>query len=330
MAKIYSDEEIQRLSENPCVLRVSRHQLVLTLEFRQAIYDKWVISPTLSTIRSILEANGFNMADIGKNFVGNMRNNFKEYGQPKRSRGSAHDAEGDVYERSGTETFIETIYTESTTHDQKQVVPSIPPEVAESLRANPYVSEVASDGIELNDKFFSLAASFSGIPVDDILEVFLITPSLLTVIQKTSISERLSKTVPMRWGEVDTHEGTLLEYEILRRREAALVRAVSDGYEKIRETISRARPSEKKKICLLLDALPKDPANEFTKVEILKRIGMSRTSYYMYVGKEDFGTSEMTKLERDKKDSADVRMVFEYKGFRKGNKTVTLNLHKTV
>ena len=322
MAKIYSDDEIQRLSENQCVLRVSRRQLVLTLEFRQAIYDKWVISPTLSTIRSMLEANGFNMADIGKNFVGNMRNNFKEYGRPKRSRGSAHDAEGVVYGRPGTETFIETTYNEGTTHDQRQAVPSIPPEVAESLQANPYVSEVASDGIELSDKFFSLAAIFSGTPVDDILEVFLITPSLLTAMQKNSISERLGKTVPMRWGEMGTHEGTLLEYEILRRREAALARAVSDGYGRIREILSQARPPEKKKVCLLLDALPKDPANEFTKAGILKRIGMSRTSYYMYVGKEDFGTSEMTKLERDKKDSADVRMVFEYKGFRKGYRQV--------
>ena len=54
MAKVYSDEEIERLSINPHVNHVSRHRLSLTLDFKQYMYDIWVQRPVASTIRKLL------------------------------------------------------------------------------------------------------------------------------------------------------------------------------------------------------------------------------------------------------------------------------------
>ena len=208
------------------------------------------------------------------------------------------------------------------TPPQESEVLDIAPEIVESLRVNPYVSEVTAKGITLSESFFSLASILGELPVDEILNAFYVTPDAVPDSQKASIAARLKETEAVRWSRSCPHGGTLLDAEVLRRRETALVKVVSDGYDKIQEIFSRAKPSEKKKICLLIESLPGDPANEFKKTEILRRIGISRTSYYMYVGKKDFGVSDALKLEQDRKDAADVREVFEYKGFHKGYRQV--------
>lgn len=41
MKKVYSDQEIKILSDNPNVKYVRRNRLVLTFEFRQKLYDEW-------------------------------------------------------------------------------------------------------------------------------------------------------------------------------------------------------------------------------------------------------------------------------------------------
>ena len=396
MAKIYTDGEIDRLSKNPCVLHVSRNQMSLTLEFRQTIYDEWVKSPTYSTVKTVLESNGFNTRELDANFVRNIGTVFKRSGRPKHSKSPRYDAEATVYGSSckkapmvsssrkgdmgnqkqiwealvNTGKFIrsgrgirfapdfekclrETYPEKSIQQNLKEAdidpelvgyrrinqlersfreecavstpdpeEPDISPETVESLRGNPYVSVATADGIALSESFYGLAAILAGQPIEEILEVFLVTPGAMNAAQKASAVERLKGTEPMRWGEARRHGGTLLEAEILHRREVALARTVSDGYDRIRGIVSGTSPLGRKKICLLLESLPKDPAKEFTKTEILRRIGISRTSYYMYVGKESFGMSEESRLEQDRKDADDVRAVFEYKGFRKGYRQV--------
>lgn len=41
--------------------------MVLTLEFRQKLYDKWVKVPRIGTIRKILNDNGVDTRMTGKN-----------------------------------------------------------------------------------------------------------------------------------------------------------------------------------------------------------------------------------------------------------------------
>ena len=41
MKKVYRDQEINILSDNPNVKYVRRNRLVLTFEFRQKLYDEW-------------------------------------------------------------------------------------------------------------------------------------------------------------------------------------------------------------------------------------------------------------------------------------------------
>lgn len=77
MAKIYTEQEIQILSENPNVKYVRRNRLVLTFEFRQKLYDEWVKAPVIGTIRKILNENGINARMVGNDFPRHLQENFR-------------------------------------------------------------------------------------------------------------------------------------------------------------------------------------------------------------------------------------------------------------
>ena len=87
MAKIYTEQEIQILSENPNVKYVRRNRLVLTFEFRLKLYDEWVKNPSVSTIRKVLNENGINTRITGKDFEHHLNLNFK-HNKPFRASNS--------------------------------------------------------------------------------------------------------------------------------------------------------------------------------------------------------------------------------------------------
>lgn len=87
MKKMYSDQEIKLLSENPNVKYVRRNRLVLTFEFRQKLYDEWVKNPSVSTIRKVLNENGINTRITGKDFEHHLNLNFK-HNKPFRASNS--------------------------------------------------------------------------------------------------------------------------------------------------------------------------------------------------------------------------------------------------
>lgn len=87
MKKMYSDQEIKLLSENPNVKYVRRNRLVLTFEFRLKLYDEWVKNPSVSTIRKVLNENGINTRITGKDFEHHLNLNFK-HNKPFRASNS--------------------------------------------------------------------------------------------------------------------------------------------------------------------------------------------------------------------------------------------------
>lgn len=93
MARIYSDEEIERLSRNPYVSHVSRQRMSLTLDFRQYMYDRWIQNPVPSTIKNLLLQNGFESRDIGTDFYKNIATAFKRSGRPRWTYGPAYNTE---------------------------------------------------------------------------------------------------------------------------------------------------------------------------------------------------------------------------------------------
>ena len=77
MGKIYTKQEIELLSKNPNVKYVSKNRLVLTLGFRQKIYDEWINKPNVGTIRKLLTDNGINPNITGCDFICHLQGKFK-------------------------------------------------------------------------------------------------------------------------------------------------------------------------------------------------------------------------------------------------------------
>lgn len=86
--KRYSLGEIEALKKNPNVLEVRENRLLLTIEFRQQVYEAWIRRPERSTVRRMLEANGFDTQRLGLNFTKSVESVFKRGGRPKFSKAS--------------------------------------------------------------------------------------------------------------------------------------------------------------------------------------------------------------------------------------------------
>ncbi len=86
--KRYTPEEMEALRKNPNVGEVKENRLLLTLEFRQQIYEEWVRAPIYSTVRKMLEANGFDTQRIGESFTRAIASVFQRGGRPRYSKAS--------------------------------------------------------------------------------------------------------------------------------------------------------------------------------------------------------------------------------------------------
>lgn len=86
--KRYSLGEMEALRKNPNVLEVRENRLLLTMEFRQQVYEAWVRRPERSTVRRMLEVNGFDTQRLGLNFTKSVESVFKRGGRPKFSKAS--------------------------------------------------------------------------------------------------------------------------------------------------------------------------------------------------------------------------------------------------
>lgn len=82
MAKVFTQEEIEALGMNPHVKNVRNNRLTLTYEFRLILWNEWAKNPSVSTIRKILEFNGFDCNMFGAKYIYSLHLNFKRYGKP--------------------------------------------------------------------------------------------------------------------------------------------------------------------------------------------------------------------------------------------------------
>ncbi|MBR2528919.1 MAG: IS3 family transposase [Blautia sp.] len=194
-----------------------------------------------------------------------------------------------------------------------------------ALRKNPFVETVTPASIRLNENFHLAATALKELTVDRILDIFMLDHRNFTVSEKTEVRGTLDSFTPDQPG-ISAFGGTVYDACILRRRMEALASMVKEGYDRISVLFQTLTPMKKKQICLWVENLPPDPGHVLTKKAILKQIGISRSVYYQYVKDPDFGTWETRKKEQDEADAGIMKMVADYKGFRKGSRQVYMLL----
>ena len=80
--KRFSKEEIDALSKSPYVKNIREDRLTFTYEFRCIVYDRWIVNPSLSELRKILESFGFSRSLLGSTFSKKMHYRFISNGRP--------------------------------------------------------------------------------------------------------------------------------------------------------------------------------------------------------------------------------------------------------
>ena len=406
LAKVYSDEEIERLSNNPHVNHVSRHRLSLTLDFKQYMYDIWVERPVASTIKKLLLENGFDTRELGKDFYKNISNAFRHWGRPQRVHGpaynavnvkspmvskkleadtingsvvwshsdesySGHGTDPDTYIRSGkfvrkgesielSPDYVSALfasYPETTIYEALSRSGFTTGEIGsleicklekffsmcrmagtspfesrenncllkndevEAVRKNPFVETVSPSSICMRKEFWMAAAIFREVPVDRILDIFMLGHRNYTLPEKTRIKELLGITASDLKG-IDAFGNTVYDSRILARRIAALERMAKEGFRRLSSFFPSLKPYQKKQVCQWIQGIPSDPGNVFTRKAVLQEIGITRSIYYLYIGDPDFGMGEIRKKEQDEADARLVKMAIDYKGFRKGSRQI--------
>ena len=92
-------------------------------------------------------------------------------------------------------------------------------------------------------------------------------------------------------------------------------------FKRLRDNLPHYTFEQKKALCMWIKELPHD-RYDYSIQSILKKIGLSRSSYYSILSNDNYGM-------KDKQDEIDfqyIKTVMDYKGFKKGSRTIYMML----
>ena len=184
---------------------------------------------------------------------------------------------------------------------------------------NPYVKKATEEKIELAEPFFAAAYPLQEAGVDKVLSTFEMDPGHFSTQEKTYIAGRLHRMEDSPVKDTLPTDIDDCTVRIMATRTSVMEELVEEKLRGIGSRIREMTPPERKDICLMIHSLPKDPGGVFTTGHMLSLAGISRNSYYCYIGKDDYG---LTVSARDALAEEAVRRAFEYKGYKKGVRMV--------
>lgn len=185
---------------------------------------------------------------------------------------------------------------------------------------HPYVQRCTSKQFVLNNSFYNEAYRFKELPIDEVLGIFEINGSDLPISARNRIQNELNK-----WNieslsvseEVDLDFKFRVQYNKMR----ALEKLSLMYFNRLRNNLPQYTFEQKKALCMWIKKLPHD-RYDYSVQSILKKIGLSRSSYYSILSNDNYGM-------KDKQDEIDfqyIKKVIDYKGFKKGSRTIYMML----
>lgn len=185
---------------------------------------------------------------------------------------------------------------------------------------HPYVQRCTSKQFVLNNSFYNEASRFKDFPIDEVLGIFEINGSNLPVGVCNRIKYKLNN-----WNiesldnidAVDLNFKLRVQYNKMR----ALEKLSLMYFNRLRNNLPHYTFEQKKALCMWIKELPHD-RYDYSIQSILKKIGLSRSSYYSILSNDNYGM-------KDKQDEIDfqcIKKVMDYKGFKKGSRTIYMML----
>ena len=364
----FTKEEIDVLSKSSYVKNIRENRLTFTYEFRCMVYDRWIVNPSLTQLRKILETFGFSHSLLGSVFTKEMHYRFTNKGRPSKGKNKFFKVitrDIDKYDESFlinsgvfikygrgvqfTSEFIDKVYKEyPEVSIESQLEPyGLDPKkvgyqriynlkklfdgkktVKENISLNtinkyidhPYIQKCTSKQFSLNSRFYNEASRFKDLPIDEVLAIFEIDGSDLPVGVRNRIQYKLNN-----WNiepldgidEVDLDFKIRVQYNKIQ----ALEKMSLMHFNRLRDNLPQYTFEQKKALCMWIKELPHD-RYDYSIQSILKKIGLSRSSYYSILSNDNYGMKD----KQDEIDFQHIKKVIDYKGFKKGSRTIYMML----
>ena len=185
---------------------------------------------------------------------------------------------------------------------------------------HPYVQRCTSKQFSLNSHFYNEAYRFKELPIDEVLSIFEINGSDLPISVRNRIQNELNN-----WNieslsvldEVDWDFKLRVQYNKMR----ALEKLSLMYFNRLRNNLPHYTFEQKKVLCMWIKELPHD-RYDYSIQSILKKIGLSRSSYYSILSNDNYGMKD----KQDEIDFQHIKKVIDYKGFKKGSRTIYMML----
>lgn len=360
-SKKFTDEEIKLLSKSSYVKNVRKNRLAFTYEFRCILYDEWIKQPSTFRIRETLKSYGFDCSMFSSNFISKIDATFKRYGYPTNGKNKVSGKYDDEYlidsgvfvkSKKGinfSSDFIDKASKEYPSVSIESLLKSygLDPEkisydriyrlkrklengekpkekisvaAVEKYTGHPYIKRCTAAHFTLKKQFYDEASIFISYSIDEILDVFEIDGSDLPIRVRNKIKKQL-----ISWNgdsdDIVVECDQEFRCRIQHNRMRALEKLTMMHFEMIRKSLPSLTPEQKKALCIWIRNLPHD-RYDYSIRSILKRVGISKSSYYSILSKDDYGMKER----QDEIDFQHIRKVMDYKGFRKGTRTIYMML----
>ena len=204
--------------------------------------------------------------------------------------------------------------------DGEKTKEKISADAVEKYTSHPYVKRCNADNFTLNKQFFDESLIFTDYPINEILDIFEIDGSDLPARVLNRIERQLrywNGDSDNMMVECDQKFRCRIQYNRMR----ALEKLSMMHFDSIRKILPSLTPEQKKALCIWIRDLPHD-RYDYSIRSILKRIGISKSSYYSILSDDNYGMKER----QDEIDFQHIRKVMDYKGFRKGTRTIYMML----
>lgn len=193
-------------------------------------------------------------------------------------------------------------------------------DAVEKYSGHPYIKRCTATHFTLKKQFYDEAIIFISYSIDEILGIFEIDGSDLPIRVRNKIKKQL-----ISWNGDSDDMVVECDQEfrcrIQHNRMRALEKLSMMYFDTIRKCLPSLTPEQKKALCIWIRDLPHD-RYDYSIRSILKRIVISKSSYYSILSDDNYGMKER----QDEIDFQHIRKVMDYKGFRKGTRTIYMML----
>ena len=185
---------------------------------------------------------------------------------------------------------------------------------------HPYVKRCTVKQFSLNSHFYNEASRFKDLFIDEVLGIFEINGSDLPVGVRNRIQYKLNNWNIEPLDNIDAFD---LDFKIRiqHNKIQALEKLSLMHFNRLRNNLPQYTFEQKKALCMWIKKLPHD-RYDYSIQSILKKIGLSRSSYYSILSNDNYGMKD----KQDEIDFQHIKTVMDYKGFKKGSRTIYMML----